>query len=135
MSESEKITKKILTPQEIEALLGKLRSKMIGDPIIVDDWQLKETHTLENGDVLRNVHRRGTCTGTHCSIHNPSDHPLKDAPRSWQLNLIWRTCDHGYDHPDPDSIASVIDRGGSIDLTHYCCADNCCGLPEWIGID
>lgn len=53
------------------------------------------------------VHERGTCHGEFCSIHNPSDHPLKDAPLNWRgdRGLMERICACGIGHPDPDGLA------------------------------
>jgi len=76
------------------------------------------------------VHRRGDCKGEHCCIHNPSDHPLKDAPMNWRGDraLMERICDHGIGHPDPDDIEfKRLTRGDVVadaESVHGC--DGCC---------
>lgn len=84
------------------------------------------------------VHAEGTCIGKNCSIHDPSDHPLKDARRNWRgdRNLMERICSHGVGHPDPDDIAyhklleADPDTWDDPDPTgrgiHGCCAERCC---------
>lgn len=94
----------------------------------------KTNYLLENGQELTNVHARAICEGRPCAIHHPSDHPLALAERSWQVGMIYRLCAHGFDHPDYDSIAYILDREGSITVTHDCCAEKCCGIPEWVDI-
>lgn len=79
---------------------------------------------LESGQVLRNIHADGHCNGANCVIHNPSDHSLKDRPRSWrpERGIVERICAHGVGHPDPDQHLS------GTDTMHSC--DGCC-----VGID
>lgn len=91
-------------------------------------------YELESGEVLHNVHQESKCAGSGCAIHHPSDHPLKAAPRIWELGMVWRECRHGAHHPDFDSVANLIDRDGEVTLAHNCCRGKCCGLPEWIDI-
>lgn len=82
------------------------------------------------------------CEGTYCPFHNPSYHHM----RVWRIKiqrdrqaLALRVCPHGYEHPDPDSLAWV-NRGGVIvdmwghskiadpdDGFHVC--DGCCKKP------
>lgn len=52
-------------------------------------------------------HGPTVCEGTGpCPIHNPSDHPLRDAQMVWRVDrsLIERMCEHGVGHPDPDDL-------------------------------
>lgn len=55
------------------------------------------------------VHAQEKCMGQDlfCSVHNPSDHPLRDAQRSWRADkgMMERECAHGIGHPDPDDLA------------------------------
>lgn len=83
------------------------------------------------------VHERtDDCLEHGCCIHNPSDHPLKDAPLVWRVagafdikpSHMERHCDHGVGHPDPDSLA-FLRRIGKDELAdglavHGC--DGCC---------
>lgn len=76
---------------------------------------------------LFNVHPRTACSGEYCVIHNPSDHPLRDAPRHWRSDkrVMERICEHGIGHDDPDDYAhrkAIDSRASSI---HGC--DGCCG--------
>lgn len=61
---------------------------------------------LSDGRVLQ-THSPSMCQGEFCCVHNPSDHPLKDAPLNWRSDrhLMERICDHGIGHPDPDGLA------------------------------
>lgn len=84
----------------------------------------------ENG-VLDNVHDESDdCKKYGCSIHNPSDHKMKDWPRNWRNDrgLMERICEHGVGHPDPDHLGYIFRTQGSnammIESIHGCCG--CC---------
>lgn len=53
------------------------------------------------------VHPPEQCAGEWCCIHNPSDHPLREAPLNFRFDtgITERICPHGVGHPDPDSMA------------------------------
>lgn len=72
-----------------------------------------------NGDFL--VHSPLRCEGEFCSIHNPSDHHMRDWPQVWRSDrgIVERLCEHGVGHPDPDCIYAQKDS------VHGC--DGCCG--------
>lgn len=77
------------------------------------------TVILESGQVLTNVHDLGKCAGENCTIHNPSNHAMRDFPRYWRTDwggFMERICPHGIGHPDPD------DRNAY--SVHGC--DGCC---------
>lgn len=66
----------------------------------------------DHGCRIVRVHTEGTCAGEHCAIHNPSDHVMSRYP--WAMShqqsaLVMRICPHGAEHPDPDSLAYMID--------------------------
>lgn len=93
---------------------------------------LSSTYTqLFGGRVLRH-HDANRCSGEHCSIHNPSDHPLKDQPLHWREDryppLMERICKHGVGHPDPDHLAHIArtqgDEAARLESVHGC--DGCC---------
>lgn len=91
---------------------------------------------LEDGTILGNVHNLGRClTGGGCAIHNPSDHPLKNAARTWYNDMIYRICPHAAAHPDFDSLVFIIERDGGVWESHKCCVAKCCGIPEVVDID
>jgi hypothetical protein len=76
-----------------------------------------------------NVHKAAVCAGEFCAIHNPSDHPLKDAPMairrdSFKYGLAERFCPHGIGHSDPDSVAFFSRQGAHGMGIHGC--DGCC---------
>lgn len=76
-----------------------------------------------------NVHKASVCDGENCAIHNPSDHPLKDAKLvvradSFKHGLIERFCQHGIGHSDPDSVAYFAKQGSHGMGVHGC--DGCC---------
>lgn len=82
------------------------------------------------------VHERNASCDVSCCIHNPSDHPLKDAPLVWRVAGVFdikpshmeRRCEHGVGHPDPDGL-SFLRRTGqeklADDLAVHGC-DGCC---------
>jgi hypothetical protein len=83
----------------------------------------------DDAGVTWNVHKRVVCTGTYCAIHNPSDHPLKDARivlrmDGFQYGLAERFCGHGTGHSDPDSVA-FFDAIGKPGMGSHGC-DGCC---------
>lgn len=93
---------------------------------------------LHDGTLLV-THPAGRCLFHHCVIHNPSPHSLRAAPLVWDdaLRLMFRMCDHGSVHPDPDSLgfknfAALAKRGGgaphmlAYDGWHPCCEGRCC---------
>lgn len=95
---------------------------------------------LHNGMLLTNVHEEDECLLGHCSIHNPSDHPLRDEPLTWWgegINAMARVCEHGFTHPDPDDIAFKMATGqwiaveaiSSVHLMKENC-DGCCVDPK-----
>src|SRR5690348_18445123 len=64
------------------------------------------------GDIrMTNVHAEGSCVGEHCVLHRPSEHTM----REWDmaaayvpsdiglLVMMYRVCEHGIWHNDPDS--------------------------------
>ena len=64
-----------------------------------------EPIALHDGRILQ-VHEEADCLGEFCCIHNPSDHPLRDAPLTWIPAWgMMRVCPHGMQHPDPDDLA------------------------------
>lgn len=66
---------------------------------------------------LKNIHLADKCAGQSCSIHNPSDHHMRNWPLHWRddRGICERTCPHGIGHPDPDGIGDGV---------HGC--DGCC---------
>ena len=85
---------------------------------------------LDPDKYVLNTHRKTDCLGPNCAIHNPSDHPLKDAPLNWRADrrLMERICEHGVGHPDPDDLAFKRkmrgDEFASGEGVHGC--DGCC---------
>lgn len=75
------------------------------------------------------THNKSQCDGTFCSIHNPSNHPLRDAPLNWRgdRKMMERICEHGVGHPDPDDVAhhhQVAPQDDNWYSVHGC--DGCC---------
>lgn len=92
------------------------------------------TFRTETGQRLIGVHSPQLCAGKSCCIHNPSDHPLKDAPRKFISPgyMMVRICEHGIEHPDPDHLADVAERlapeMAEAQAAHVCCG--CCGVVQ-----
>lgn len=87
----------------------------------------------DDADVIWWVHKREVCEGTYCAIHNPSEHPLKDAPIVLRHaspfsfkphGFVERMCEHGIGHSDPDSVAFYTRNGNKGHGMHGC--DGCC---------
>jgi hypothetical protein len=70
------------------------------------------------------VHSPDVCTGRHCCIHNPSEHPLNGSPLNWRGHVMERVCGHGVGHPDPDDRAWRRQTGRPTADVHGC--DGCC---------
>lgn len=83
-----------------------------------------ETVKLSSGQVIR-MHSKEDCSG-FCPIHNPSNHHMKDWPLLWRndRHIFERICVHGVGHPDPDTMAYLIDKGSTDTGIHGCCG--CC---------
>lgn len=82
------------------------------------------------GEVELRTHPATQCVGEDCCVHNPSDHPLKDAPMNWRSDrgLMERICEHGIGHPDPDDISfkarTMGEKYAYYEAIHGC--DGCC---------
>ncbi len=79
---------------------------------------MSDTIALHDGTILEGVHPEGTCYGPNCCIHNPSDHPLNTAPLAWmgEIRAMFRVCEHGFMHPDPDDLAFLMATWRFIDV-------------------
>lgn len=70
------------------------------------------------------------CLGPNCVVHNPSNHPLKDAPitlRADKGGVVERICEHGTGHPDPDDMwfrRTHLGEDLLVLTAHGCCG--CC---------
>lgn len=83
---------------------------------------------IELGERTLRVHNRKLCAGQFCTIHNPSDHHMKDWPMTWRgdRGIMERSCTHGIGHPDPDDAAYRRRRdGANADQGIHGC-DGCC---------
>jgi len=75
------------------------------------------------------THMSAGCAGKFCCLHNPSDHPLKNANMVLRLDkdtLIERLCSHGVGHPDPDSVRYLAPEGVSSGYLGVHGCDGCC---------
>lgn len=81
---------------------------------------------LENTGTWLTCHHSSKCAGQVCSLHNRSNHHLRDWPQRWRAGdyRMERVCEHGIGHPDPDDFML---RTGVDDGSHGC--DGCC-LPK-----
>lgn len=83
------------------------------------------------GQRILNVHdETQECRIFGCTIHAPTDHPMKDFPTHWRddRKLMERICPHGVGHPDPDHLNYVRRADGEdavwAEGVHGC--DGCC---------
>lgn len=90
---------------------------------------------LHSGGTLKNVHEKVECFLEYCCIHNPSEHPLREAPMDWwgEFRHMVRVCEHGISHPDPDDLQFKIARGDWVTTESICSVhlmkencDGCC---------
>ena len=86
-----------------------------------------EEYTTGTGQKLM-VHDRSKCKGRYCSIHNPSNHSMKDFPTHWRddKQLMERICEHGIGHPDPDDLNFKQSIGVDIKYLSIHGCDGCC---------
>lgn len=89
--------------------------------------------TLHNGTILEH-HGPAVCTGLNCCFHNPSSHPLDQAPLNWRRyrSQMERICPHGVGHPDPDDVAQYGRVHGPQRAFSYAVhgCDGCCSAPR-----
>ena len=76
---------------------------------------------LEHSKEILTCHHPDRCAGEVCSIHNHSNHSMRDFPQHWRSDrgIMERVCPHGVGHPDPDCVYSQAQGE-----THGC--DGCC---------
>lgn len=81
---------------------------------------------LSDDNFYVNNHKRDQCAGEFCCLHNPSDHPLKDAQLNWRADrgIMERICEHGIGHDDLDDLAFRRKMGVESSGIHGC--DGCC---------
>lgn len=97
-----------------------------------------EPIALYDGRILQ-VHERANCMLEHCSIHNPSTHPLNHAPLVWEqeIHTMMRVCEHGFRHPDPDDTAFKMAIGDwlLVEAIHsvHLMSENCDGCCQEAG--
>lgn len=76
-------------------------------------------------------HRPEHCAGQFCTMHNPSDHSMRDWDLHWRSDraVFERVCPHhGTGHPDPDCINHLIRSKGAEGYTEA--IHGCCGCWE-----
>jgi hypothetical protein len=95
-------------------------------------FQRNDAVFLPDGTLLQ-VHSVSRCVGDHCSIHNPSDHPLRDAPQLWdpRFKSIYRMCVHGNVHLDPDDLMFKWRVGVSVQVLALISVHDCDGCCHW----
>jgi hypothetical protein len=87
-------------------------------------------YTTGTNQILYNVHApTANCYNFGCVIHNPSDHPLRNAPTHYRFDtkIMERLCEHGVGHPDPDDPnynTKIFRQARTVAATHGC--DGCC---------
>lgn len=102
-----------------------------------EETMAKDKVLMADGTVLVNVHTQDKCAGQPCAVHNPTHHHMAAWPHVWNDVLIsmWRACEHGMIHPDPDDLQFLRSRYGDDAATaqsmHVC--DGCCQPPATAG--
>jgi hypothetical protein len=74
--------------------------------------------TDDFGNIVFGVHEDDQCAGDYCTIHNNSEHRMRDFKQLWRddMAIMERVCEHGVGHPDPDEIKLRKEHG----------CDGCC---------
>lgn len=87
---------------------------------------------LHDGTLLQ-THSPARCVGDHCAVHNPSDHPLRDAPLHWsdRFKSMYRSCTHGYVHHDPDDFTFKWRAGLPLVVLALVTRHDCDGCCRW----
>lgn len=99
-------------------------------------FQRNDVVFLPDGTPLQ-IHPAHACRGSYCSMHNPSDHPLRDAPQLWdpRFRSIYRMCTHGNVHLDPDDFTFKWRAGASLQVLALISVHDCDGCFRWPTID
>ena len=92
--------------------------------LFTDPFTGRESLLGDDGMRLSHVHTQEHCAGSVCTLHNPTDHHMRDWPMLWRddRKMFERVCEHRVGHPDPDQEDYLAERGD--DMTHGC--DGCC---------
>lgn len=94
-----------------------------------DDPALSTVSFLGSGQLIRH-HGPSVCDGWPCCIHRPSRHGMRTWPlyldQSGPMPLMWRICDHGVGHVDPDAVEWIRRTAFEILVDNDEC-DECCG--------
>lgn len=117
MTEKER---RIFSDPDLAESVGK------GETILVD--VAEPIFGIQLGKTKLRVHSGAVCYGEFCSIHNPSMHPLREAPLNWRSDtrVMERICEHGVGHPDPDDANyRMATQGKRYEGTIHGC-DGCC---------
>lgn len=87
---------------------------------------------LEHRMIRLRVHIPDECQGQICSVHNRSNHHMRDMPQNWfqETGIMLRICPHDVEHPDPDDIAyfrrTMNPNVAKAKSIHECCLEGCC---------
>lgn len=78
-------------------------------------------------------HHRVYCRGRYCAIHNPSNHYMKNWPQQFEPKLyeMYRICEHGYKHHDPDHVDYMVNFKGRSRASFNYMAPCMCGRPPF----
>jgi hypothetical protein len=85
--------------------------------------------------MIMSVHKQDKCSGDFCVIHKPSIHHMRFWPIVFDPDLQFlasRLCEHGFTHPDPDSLA-YFEKIGTDYSQHFGCETDdrpCCCIEE-----
>lgn len=130
----DEVTEEMLQKQEAKALKSLVQVKR------VREWQQSAEASVPPHDPWEDpsrylvpgirTHAAGECALEHCAIHNPSTHPLMDAPLHYRFDrgILERICKHGVGHDDPDDLAFRKSVGMEAGGVHGCCG--CCATLE-----
>jgi hypothetical protein len=83
----------------------------------MNDYQLENSRAL-----LKNVHLPNKCVGATCPVHRKTNHKFRNQAQVW-AGIMYRKCEHGYLHLDPDEPQEFINRSG---ITNHPACDGCC---------
>lgn len=82
------------------------------------DWQQVQVWKTGCGQIFNSVHSPEKCAGESCTVHNPSDHHMREWYTHFRCGpfdlgaFTERICpEHGVGHPDPDDPFAPEEHG------------------------
>ena len=94
-------------------------------PIELEPDENGERWRLAGNELISHVHDRMDCMGPVCTLHNPTDHHMRNMRLHYRHDryLFERICEHGVGHPDPDTRSGLGEYLADGHGCDFCCID------------